>query len=366
MVLRGSRSTRQMPIGLDIGLGGVRAVQLRHVGHAWITAHAARCERTDADGGDAQSVDDLERRIRTCLRQAEFRGRKVVTALSSPEVEFHALDLPQAVFSKPDAHVAQVVRSELLRLANEPGEHVETRHWALPPTKVPGPLAIGVAARRAVIDHTLAACDHARTECSCIDTVATGLCRFGGLLDDWGDGRLWGILDAGCRETRLVLCVDEVPVLVRTAGTGGREWTRRIAESLEISVKSAEIQKREHGFTLQSGQPGRRANDPPTAELGSVLRGILRSDLNELAAEVKRSYEYVLSCYPSYRAADLVLVGGGAALGNLPEFLTEALGIPVRRASSYLDGDSCRLRYASGKQNPLEVFALAVGLAVGG
>ncbi len=366
MVLLRNRSTKQTLIGLDIGFSGVRAVQLRRAGDAWITLRTAGCERYHVDARDEGSVDDLERQIRACLQQAEFRGRDAVAATNPPEVEFHALDLPQAILSKSSSDVAKVVRSELLRLMSEPGDHIETAHWALPPTKVAGPAAIGAAVSRGVIDRTLAACGQARIECSCIDTAATALCRFGSLLNSWGPDRLWGVLDAGYRQTRLILCVDDVPVLVRTAGTGGGEWTQRIAESLEISVKSAEVQKREHGFTLPGRKVGRRADDAPAAELGSVLRGILRRDLNDLAAEVKRSYEYVLSCYPARRAADLVLLGGGAALQNLPEFLTEALGIPVRTASSYLDGESCRLRYVLGKQNPLEAFGLAVGLAVGG
>jgi Tfp pilus assembly PilM family ATPase len=135
---------------------------------------------------------------------------------------------------------------------------------------------------------------------------------------------------------------------------------------LDISLKSAEVQKREHGSALRPQGVGRRKGDPPPDELGSILHGILRCDLKDLATEVKRSYEYILSCYPPKQAADLVLVGGGAALRSLPEFLSEALGISVRPASSYVDGEMCRLRYASGKQNPLEVFGLAVGLALGG
>ena len=131
--------------------------------------------------------------------------------------------------------------------------------------------------------------------------------------------------------------------------------------------------------------------------MASLILGALRADLNDLASEVKRSYEYVLSCYPGRRAADLVLCGGGSLLHYFPEFLGNALGIPVRRASSYLQDSglppgspgTCRLRFASAAaarpvsrttrescveeqirrvatnlQWPLEVLAVAVGLAI--
>ena len=147
---------------------------------------------------------------------------------------------------------------------------------------------------------------------------------------------MWGLLDVGARQTRLILCASGVPVLVRLAGTGGRAWTASIADSLEISVKSAEIHKRESGLSLPGGASAGQHDDRTSHELAGMIGGVLRSNLRELAAEVRRSYEYVLGCYPTRTAADLVLVGGGAALRNLPEFLTESLGIPVRRASTFL------------------------------
>jgi Tfp pilus assembly PilM family ATPase len=249
------------------------------------------------------------------------------------------------------------------------------------------------------------------------------------------------VLDLGERQTRLVLCLGNVPVLARTAGTGGLAWTERIGRELQISPKAAEVHKREHGIALTgrgvrqsspaaveevSGTPklAGPATDPdprldhsprrehaasrdlkgesassapeahasaPRAQLSSLLLGCLRSELTAIAAEVKRSYEYVLSCYQSPGSegkrspADLILVGGGAAMRNLPEFLRFALGIPVRRASDYLRDEPTRLR-CSGVAGPsrsssgsrsrvgstveglpdhlLEVFALAVGLAI--
>ena len=104
----------------------------------------------------------------------------------------------------------------------------------------------------------------------------------------------------------------------------------------------------------------------PTTELGSILTGILRGDLHDIAGEVKRSYEYVLSCYPGRRAADLLLVGGGAATRNLPEYLTDALGIGVHRASAYLERDTCHWHLSLSSHDRLEDFALAIGLTVSG
>ena len=103
---------------------------------------------------------------------------------------------------------------------------------------------------------------------------------------------------------------------------------------------------------------------PPSAALGAIILSALRGDLNALANEIKRSYEYVLGCYRSYAAADLILVGGGAALRNLPEFLCDALGIRARRASDYLTDEACAIAAEGDAREGFDEVALAVGLSL--
>ncbi|MGB2984561.1 MAG: pilus assembly protein PilM [Phycisphaerae bacterium] len=374
MVLLMRRRRTRTQIGLDVGGKGVRAVQLTRVGDRYSVSSAALSERTVDDLSESERADRLGRRIQGCVRQEQFHGRHVAAMLNPPAVEFHALDLPPAVLKDANADATQVVRWEVGRLMNEPLDAVETRHWALPVTPVPAPNAIGVATRHDSITQMIEACGHAGLVCRSVDTGATALSRLGKLLNAWGCDQVWGVLDVGCHHARLVLCVGDVPVLVRHAGSGGHIWTERIADSLQVSVKTAEVHKRDHGIAM-TGRGVRHPNADrlesrshtiaPSRELASILLGVVRGELKDLASEVKRSYEYVLSCYPNRHAADLVLVGGGAVMRNLPEFLSSALGIKVRRASDYLDNESCRLDYASGKQRQLEVLASAIGLAVG-
>jgi type IV pilus assembly protein PilM len=353
------------PIGLDVGESGVRAVQLEHTADRYcVMSAAALGDQPTADAAAAGGPEQLSLRIQRCIRTERLRGRSVVSALNPPAVEFHTLDLPPAVLKDPKADVAEVVRWEVGRLMNQPVEAIETRHWALPTTQTPAPNAIGVTARRESVSGLLDACGRAGLICTCVDAGATALSRLGYVLNAWCSDQVWGVLDVGYRDSRLVLCAGDVPVLIRRAGSGGNVWTTRIAELLHVSAKAAEVHKRDHGIALTGRGTRQDSVEAPVRELASIMLSAVRSELKDLAAEVKRSYEYVLSCYPQRHAADLVLTGGGAALRNLPEFLSDALGIPVRRASNYLDGESCRLQHRSGKQLPLEVLACAVGLAL--
>lgn len=363
---------KRTPIGLDIGARGVRAVQLTRAGDGYVVSSAAAHEGSHAGSDDVDQAQRLTTHIQGCVQEATFRGGNAVAMLNPPAVEFHTLELPPAVLTSRDASTAQVVRWEVGRMTNEPIDDIETGHWPLPPTKVSAPNAIGLAVRRERVSQTLASCARAGLRCTGIDVGAAALARLGTILHAWNSEEVWGMLDIGYEEARLLLCVDEVPVLVRRAGSGGQAWTTRIADSLQVSVNSAEVHKREHGIALTSRGLRKGPQDPPAGEVASILLGTLRGELKDLASEVKRSYEYVLGCYPSRHAADLMLVGGGATMPNLAEFLTSVLGIPVRPACDYLGNEHCRLHYAVDDSSAhraggvrVEVLASAIGLVIG-
>ncbi len=362
MLILETPTRRRTPIGLDIGETFIRAVQLRRLNDRFVLTAAAQVERS---AESKSRPDQLPSAIRAVLKQASFSGRAAVTALNAPEVEFHVLDLPAAVLRSSPQEAKQMVHFEIGRLSNEQPGNVETRHWPLPSSTGSTANAIGVSAGREAVVRLVDVCSEAGVSCSSVDASATALVRFGVLLRTWPGDHLWGILDIGARQTRLILCLGETPVLVRSTGAGGAEWTRCIAESLQLTSSAAELQKRAHGITLVGGNTrADLSRDTLRHEVGSLMLGALRSHLNDLAAEIKRSFDYALSCYPGRQNGGLVLVGGGSAMRNVREFLGAALGISVRRASDYLVEPECRLNYGTDGRNPLEVFAVAVGLAI--
>ena len=61
----------------------------------------------------------------------------------------------------------------------------------------------------------------------------------------------------------------------------------------------------------------------------ATLYAAMQPVLDDLATEVRRSLEFHLGRYPDTTFSRLVLVGGGAKLRNLDEFLTGNLGVPA-------------------------------------
>ena len=364
MTLLQTKRSKVSPIGIDPGELGVRVVQLLREGERYTVRSVVAGPWLDGDDRTGTS-ERLPAQLRDQMGGTSFCGRRAVVALSDSSVDYFALDLPSAVLANATSNVSEVVQWEVARLMKTGSQPMETGHWYLPATKLSAPNAMAVSVGRERVCRIVDACRKAGLHCETVDAAAAALSRFGVWLRRPSPDLIWGMLDIGATRTTLVVCLDEVPVLVRRAGTGGRCWTDRIAEALPVSRQAAELHKCEHGIVRVRGASVPEQEVSKRNEVGAIVLGAIRPDLHDIAAEVKRSYEYVLSCYPGRRVGDLMLVGGGACMRNLPDFLGDALGIEVRVASQYLPDAGCRLTFSSGKRHRIEQTALAIGAALG-
>lgn len=362
-IIRRPRS-RFSPIGLDIGASSVRAAQLRWTGGRWTAVTLCHWPLST---GDEQAADAaIWDRLAQWLRRVGFKGRKTVLGLSPPDVELHALDLPSMESATAD-DISAAAHHEIERLMSfEPGE-AETDLWSIPPSKVARTTAIGVAAKKSSVERLVSVCDKARLDCIGVDATACGLARFGWVLR--GEPRdqpdVWGVLDLGARRSRLIVCVDAIPVLARSFDYGGQVWTERLAEAMGVTPQTAERHKRDHGISPLSREGDH--SGVGTGVLSEMIYNALRRDLDAMVDELERSYRYVMRSYPQRQLGPLLLVGGGAQLQNLDQWLTQRLGVPVVTPTfgnqPQMDGIDLS-RVATGVRDPGHAFACAIGLAL--
>ncbi len=353
-----------MRIGLDIAQCGVRAVQCRRSGDVYSIVASAILDDEQTGDEATKSSAEIAQRIRSCTQLSAFGGRSVAIALSPPDIEFMPVELPAAVLQGSAKDARQILRFEVDRLTTFTDKELEVDFWPLPRSPLSKPNTMAAATMSETVLERVRGCEEASLSCACLDAAAAALARMGSQLHAMGDADVWAILDLGYHTDRLIVCVDATPILIRNVGKGGHHLTTCIAESLQISLKTAEIQKRDHGLAAPNQNPDSANPVDPTDEVAALILQAVRPELNEMASEIKRSYEYVLSCYPSRRARDLILVGGGADMRHLDRLMASLLGIAVRRAQSYLDEPTCNIRVNAQMKDDFDRLALATGLSM--
>lgn len=360
-VLR-SRKTSITPIGIDVGQDAVRAAQLQRTVDGYAVTRLGSWKFPP--GMSLQKDERLVARLGAWLQQMGFSKRNCVMGLSAPDVEIHAMELPKSI---NPAQSRQAARWEVERLMSFEEGTATIDFWPIPESRQMTSTAIGVAASPNAFEMLEPICEHARFHCAGLDATPCALARFGALYrGPVSNADVWGVLDLGARQTRLTICVAQVPILVRSFNSGGQKWTDQLSEALSVSADAAERHKCDHGI---GSVMQRRSNDAfsgggPVAEM---IYNVLREDLDGVITELERSYKYVLRCFADRPCGPLLLVGGGAGMKNLPSLLTEKLGIDVLVPTAEGAGECCQIDFAPVSNQtcgPLAEFASAIGLSI--
>ncbi len=357
-----------LPIGMDIGEAGLRLVQLQddaaglsiHRSAVWTPDFVPERPAETGEADSARCAGAIEEHASRFVAQSGFAGRSAVTSLCVPTIEAHALELPKANNVTNPQELLKAATWEIHRLTALDKTELQTAIWPLPETQRSQATYMGVAASQAQVQRRLDLCTAARLECTKVDVAACALASLIWRLRGRPPNQVWGILDLGCHLTRLTICVDDTPVIIRSLEMGGRSWTEQIAAALQVSETTAERNKREFGLAAGA------ENQAASGELSALILGILRSDVQRMSLELERSYEYVLQCYPTHKPGALILVGGGAQMNGLHQYLAGQLGIESLPVSHCASRETESLISGLRSHDSLEICALACGLSLQG
>ena len=139
------------------------------------------------------------------------------------------------------------------------------------------------------------------------------------------------IADIGHEKTTFCALQDGRPVLARSIQVGGRAMTESIAAEMGLSFEDAEQRKCE-GHALGRGSG---AESPGVV---AIIDRIAREAVRTLEAAESRSGEA-----PPAGEAALTLVGGGARLERIEEFLTRRTGMTTQRLRMPTDSNHADL-----------------------
>jgi len=153
--------------------------------------------------------------------------------------------------------------------------------------------------------------------------------------------------------------------------------------SLPLPGEQPPAQPQEPTLEFLPGQPAEVGIQPPTAPapeewlppqpsaeappIQELIYNAISPRLFELAGEIARSVEFLMSQRQNVIVDEVYLLGGGSLLKDLDKFLQTQLGVPVVRLNPFKYMDASPVTSRMGRdyvEQVAPVFAVAVGLAL--
>jgi type IV pilus assembly protein PilM len=346
-----------LPIGLDIGHSCIKMVQLAHVNGSMKVLSLGRVPVTLSASMDGhQTRRCIVSAIRQLLSHGEFKGRKVVSALSGDKLRITSLRLTETESQQAEKALH---REAAQRFDFNP--EIDTIDYLLAGSVHDGDEVkneyIVFGADAETIQAHISLLEEAHLELAGIDAAPCALfrCFERGMRREEDKQRTIIFMDVGQRYTTVVFGRNGEICLAKQMPFGTGRFDEEIASKLEVSIGEAE------SLRLRA-----QRNVPMDAAMQQLVTDAIVSAAEQLAKELSLCLRYYTVTFRGKRVERAVVAGGGAREKILLDVLRRHLSIEVEPAEPLRGLDP-----GTGKQgeesdrSPVDL-ALAVGLSLKG
>ncbi len=338
--------------GLDIGRSSVKAVEMtvgrrgfriKGYGHSQIPPETV-------ENGIIKQPEVLAgviKRLLTSSLVGDISSKRVIVSLPIANAYTRVLDLPILA----GADISEAVRLEAEQYIPVPSKDLYLEHHVLAtsrPTAKNTPAiqkVLMIAVPKRIVDSILEVLG-----ATALEVVVIEPNMFANLRVINYNQALKGpliVIDFGAKSSDLAI-YDSSIQLVSTIASGGEDITAAIAKTLKVAVAEAEIMKTQYGI----------GKSPWQAQLASALTTIL----SDFANEVQKLMRYYHEHSGGQVIAQIGLVGGGANLPGLTDFLAHLTGVDVKLCNPWQRLDFAGLRQP--KPTETTIYTTAIGLAL--
>ncbi len=352
MGLFSSSADKASFIGVDIGFGGIKLVELRNEkGRARLVTYAYA--NFSSDGLDKSFLTDISgtaQLVKQMLDKARVTTKKAITALPISSVFSSILNLP----TTNDKEVKEAVLLQAKKLIPLPLEEVALDTKVIDKTEKsdttkPSTRVFMTAAPKTLIAKYTDIFKQSGLELAFLETEA--LAEIRSLIGK--DRSTIMIVDIGSLRTNIIVVEKGIPFLARSIATGGHSITQMIAKTMGIPLEQAESMKRD----IKSMQAF-----APTGDLSPILTVLMKPVLEEIRYSLN-TYQAQDPSGMQKRVEKIILTGGSSLLPRLPEFLTQQMSI-----NTYLGNPWARVVYPPDLRPVLEEmgprYAVTIGCAM--
>lgn len=340
-------------LGIDIGFGGVKLVELKNEkGRARLMTYAYA--NLPAEALDKSLINDVPGTadlIKKMMAKSKTTAKKAVSALPISSVFSSILNVPTG----NEKELKEAVEVQAKKLIPMPLEEValdtkiidkieKGQAGGKPSTRV-----LLTAAPKTLVSKYVEIFKQAGLELISLETEAFAEIR--SLIGK--DRSTIMVIDIGALRTNIIVVESGIPFITRSIATGGNAITQTIARTLGIPVEQAESMKRD----IKSMQ-----TFAPTGDLSPILSVLVKPILDEIRYSFNL-YQGQETAGPPKRIEKIILTGGSALLPRLPEFLTQQMNV-----NTYLGNPWARVVYPPDLRAVLEEmgprFAVTIGCAM--
>lgn len=301
---------KKTTVGLDIGSGFVKLVEVDHSGdQPEVVRVAVRPLVADAivegEVMDPAVVADTAREL---LEDSDLGGREVVTAVGGHDVIIKKIDMDR--MEEGDAR--EVIRWEAEQHIPFDINSVELDFQILDPESDSERMEVLlVAAKRELVDNKLSLLQEAGLSAGIIDVEAFALHNaFEHNHPEASEGFV-ALVNVGHETTNVNILENGVPVLTRDIPFG----SRKIKEDLQ----------RERGLSSEEAEAVLQGEET-VAELESFVR----RSADEVAVGVERAAAFLMTQQAGASLGRIFLSGGGARVPGLIEAVAERMGVETQ------------------------------------
>jgi type IV pilus assembly protein PilM len=312
MVFFGRKKTS---IGLDIGSGYVKLVEVDHSGdQPEVVRIAVRPLLTDAivegEVMDATAVADA---VRSLMQEIGVKPGSVVTGVGGHAVIIKKIEMDRM----PEADARQVLPFEAERHVPFDIQSVALDLQILDPDSTDPKMGVLlVAAKRDLVDDRMSLLSEAGVQPRVVDVDAFALHNAFEFNHPEVRKGIVALVNVGHEMTNVNILVEGVPILTRDIPFG----SRRIREDLQ----------RERGLTAEEAEAVVQGHDKM-----ADLRIFVERGVEDVAMGVERAAAFLLTRDSGDQLGRVFLSGGGARIPGLSEALATRMGVETRIANPF-------------------------------
>jgi len=367
------RTSRQLPIGLDIGHNSIKMIQLavRAEGVSVLGAESVQIDPS-AKGDEQQRRNFIVAALKQMLADGAFRGKNVVSSLPNGKLKIASVRMTET----EDDDIQRVLRKEVRQRFGMGGENDAVDYLVAGTVRlgddVKNELILFAVEDEAIKSH-IELLEEVGLRPTAIDTVPCALFRsFTRSMRRHEDREKTAIfVDVGSRFTTLVFGRRGEIGFVKQIPIGGERFNQELASKLGIAVSEAEtlrealqkerIAESRRGGDVHLDHAKRGGLDASTRQMMIDAVGTVAE---ELAREISLCLRYYTVTFRGRRIERAVFSGGEAYEEILLNVLRRQLTVKIEVAEPLRGFDVTNLNVENNGRSLFCEWAVAVGLGL--